>query len=82
MHGDRDASEAQRALQQAARDRVLTERVDRLEREVARVTAHLDGASVTLLPGAGSIRPPVGPDPGSALQRIVQRRTDPPDAPR
>jgi hypothetical protein len=49
---------------------------------VARVTAHLDGASVTLLPTAGSIRPPVGPDPGSTLQRIVQRRTDPPDASR
>jgi hypothetical protein len=82
MHGDRDASETQRALQQAARDRILTERVDRLELEVARVNAHLDGASVTLLPTAGAIRPPVGPDPGSTLQRIVQRRTDPPDASR
>jgi hypothetical protein len=81
MHGDRDAGETQ-ALQQAARDRVLTERVDRLEREVARVTGHLDGASVTLLPNADSIRPPVGPDPGSALQRMVQRRTEPPSAPR
>jgi hypothetical protein len=79
MHGDRDAGETQRALQQAARDRILTERVDRLELEVARVNAHLDGASVTLLPSAGAIRPPVGPDPGSALQRIVQRRTDPPE---
>jgi hypothetical protein len=79
MHGDRDASETQRALQQAARDRILTERVDRLEREVARVNAHLDGAAVTLLPTAGAIRPPVGPDPGSTLQRIVQRRTDPPE---
>ena len=79
MHGDRDAGETQRALQQAARDRILTERVDRLELEVARVNAHLDGASVTLLPTAGAIRPPVGPDPGSALQRNVQRRADPPE---
>jgi hypothetical protein len=76
---DGDVARIERALRQAAGDRVLAERIDRLEIEVARVSAHLDGASVTLVPSAEALRPPVGPDPALELQRIVNGRVDPPD---
>ncbi len=39
-------------LQARARDRALLERVERLERGVARVHARIDGAMVTLVPEA------------------------------
>ena len=67
-------------LQRAARDRGLAERIARLERRVARVTAHLDGAMVTVLPAAQAI-PPARPDPSVELQQIVSRRLAPGDGP-
>ena len=39
-------------LQARARDRALLDRVDRLERAVARVHARIDGAMVTVVPEA------------------------------
>ena len=59
MNGD--GSRIERALRLAAGDRILTARIDRLEREVARVNAHLDGASVTLIPDAVIPPAPVAP---------------------
>lgn len=62
-------------LQARARDHALGERVDQLERVVARVHARIDGALVTVVPkalssgvstGAGSdISPKAGSDPAS-----------------
>jgi hypothetical protein len=80
MNGD--GNRIERALRQAARDRILTARIDRLEREVARVNAHLDGASVTLIPEGVAPPAPVAPDPALELQRIVNGRSDPPGSPR
>jgi hypothetical protein len=57
------------------RTRVLTHRLEGVERRLARLSAALDGASVTLLPGAERLRPPVGPDPALQLQRIAGSRT-------
>jgi hypothetical protein len=39
-------------LQARARDRALLERIERLERTLARVHARLDGAMVTIVPRA------------------------------
>jgi hypothetical protein len=47
-------------LQARARDHALTERVDRLERHLARVHARLDGASVTVVPRAEAAARPHG----------------------
>ena len=41
-------------LQARARDRALLERVERLERGVARLGARIDGALVTLVPDAAA----------------------------
>ena len=52
-------------LQARARDHALGDRVERLERTVARVHARLDGALVTVVPkalGSGAL-PGAGPDP-------------------
>jgi hypothetical protein len=73
---DRPArAEVTRRLQAVARERALAERVGRLERDVARLGARLDGASVTLLPSAETLRPPAGPDPSLELQHLVARRS-------
>ena len=61
-------------LHALARERDLVRRVDRLEGHVARLTAQLDGASVTLLPAAEMLRPPAGPDMSIELQRIAAGR--------
>jgi hypothetical protein len=68
-------AEVTRRLQAAAREHALAERVDRLERDVARLGARLDGATVTLLPAMEVLRPPMGPDPSRELQRLVARRS-------
>ena len=81
LQGSRTKVSIERDLQRAARDRGLAERIDRLERRVARVTAHLDGAMVTVLPAAQAIRPPGRPDPSVELQQIVSRRLAPGDGP-
>jgi hypothetical protein len=57
------------------RELELTERIERLERDVARMSAHLDGAAVTLARGPERIRPPTGPDLSLELQRIVAARS-------
>lgn len=66
-----DGERAQPDLQARARERLLTQRLDRVERRIARLSAALDGASVTLVPTAERFRPPVGPDPGRHLQRLA-----------
>ena len=67
-------AEVTRRLQAVARQRALAERVDGLERDVAGLGARIDGATVTLLPSAETLRPPVGPDPSRELQQLVVRR--------
>lgn len=44
-------------LQALARDRAVIERLERLERHLARVHARLDGAMVTFVPRAERDRP-------------------------
>jgi hypothetical protein len=66
-----------RDLQSRARERTLAHRIERVERRLARLSAALDGASVTLVPVAERLRPPSGPDPALQLQRIAgSRRTE------
>jgi hypothetical protein len=55
-HEDRRV-DATPLLQSIARGRALHERVDRLERAIARVGARLDGAAVTLLPAPDPLDP-------------------------
>lgn len=52
-------------LQARARDHALIDRVDQLERTVARVHARIDGALVTLVPNAlgADTTPKNGPQP-------------------
>ncbi|HEY6567833.1 MAG TPA: hypothetical protein VI341_09995 [Actinomycetota bacterium] len=53
------------------RVRALTHRLEGVERRLARLSAALDGAAVTLIQDAERLRPPAGPDPALQLQRIA-----------
>jgi hypothetical protein len=75
MGDQRGRGRTHRELQVRMRIGDLSWGIDRLERRVARVHARLDGASVTLIPVAETVRPPAGgPDPSVELQRIVGAR--------
>ena len=63
-----------RDLQTRARERVLAHRVERVERRLARLSAAIDGASVTLVLAAEHLRPPSGPDLALEFQRIATSR--------
>jgi hypothetical protein len=69
MEGER--SDVERDLQTRARERLLASRLGQVERRVARLSAAIDGASVTLLEAPERMRPPSGPDMAVELQRIT-----------
>jgi hypothetical protein len=73
---DGDRPSIQRDLQARAREHALASRIEQVEQRLARLGAAIDGASVTLGPGAGWLRPPAGPDPAFPLQRIAEVRDD------
>ena len=75
MEDEAERRPAQRDGWTRARERDLIHRIDGVERKSARLLAALDGASVTMVPGAERLRPPSGPDPGIQLQRIAASRT-------
>jgi hypothetical protein len=70
-----ERADVTRRLQLAACEHALAERVERLELDIARLGARLDGASVTLLPSSEALRPPAGPDPSLELQQLIARRS-------
>ena len=76
MPDDVGRGDMQRDLQVRARERTLDHRLERVERRLARLSAALDGASVTLIRGAERLRPPLAPDPSTQLQRLADERDD------